>query len=81
MQRAPILIFKSALGGPGEDDRCSVIPTPVGAGVLDVDAKALQWAVGSGIINGKDGKIVAKGNASRAEAATMIQRFCALIAE
>ena len=47
----------------------------------DWSVKALQWAVGSGIINGKDGKIVAKGNASRAEAATMIQRFCALIAE
>ena len=42
---------------------------------------ALQWAVGSGIINGKDGKLVPKGDAYRAEAATMIQRFCTLSIE
>lgn len=42
----------------------------------DWSVSALQWAVGSGIINGKDGKLVPKGDASRAEAATMLQRFC-----
>ena len=38
--------------------------------------EALQWAVGAQIMNGKNGKLVPKGDASRAEAATMIQRFC-----
>ena len=42
---------------------------------------AMQWAVGNGIINGKDGKLVPKGDASRAEAATMLQRFCTLSVE
>ncbi|MGX8699074.1 MAG: S-layer homology domain-containing protein [bacterium] len=37
---------------------------------------ALQWAVGSGVIQGKDGKLVARGAATRAESATMLQRFC-----
>ena len=47
----------------------------------DWSVDALQWAVGSGIIQGKDGKLVPKGDASRAEAATMIQRFCTLSVE
>ena len=47
----------------------------------DWSVDALQWAVGSGIINGKDGKLVPKGDASRAEAATMLQRFCENVAE
>ena len=42
---------------------------------------AMRWAVGSGIINGKDGRLVPKGDASRAEAATMLQRFCENVAE
>ena len=47
----------------------------------DWSVDALQWAVGSGIIQGKDGKLVPKGDASRAEAATMIQRFCDNVAK
>ena len=39
-------------------------------------ADALSWAVGEGIINGKDGgKLDPTGEASRAEAAVMLQRF------
>ncbi len=49
--------------------------------VSDWANAAMRWAVGSGIINGKDGKLVPGGGASRAEAATMIQRFCTLDAE
>lgn len=33
------------------------------------------------IIVGKDGKLVPGGNASRAEAATMLMRYCTLTAE
>ena len=47
----------------------------------DWSVSALQWAVGSGIINGKDGKLVPKGDASRAEAATMLMRYCTLNAQ
>lgn len=38
--------------------------------------KEMRWAVGAGIINGKGGSLVPQGNASRAELATMLARFC-----
>lgn len=38
--------------------------------------EAMQWAVGQGIITGKDGKYLdPQGNANRAESATIIMRF------
>ncbi len=37
--------------------------------------EAVKWAVGSGIITGKSGKLDPKGNATRAEVATMMMRF------
>ncbi len=38
--------------------------------------EAMSWAVGEGIISGKNGpNLVPKGNATRGEAATMLQRF------
>ena len=43
--------------------------------------EAVSWMVKNGIINGKDGKLVPKGDASRAEAATMLQRFCENVAK
>jgi hypothetical protein len=52
------------------------------AGEVSVWAiEAVSWMVMNGVINGKDGKLVPGGNASRAEAATMLQRFSAKIAE
>ena len=35
----------------------------------------MHWCVMNEIINGKDGKLVPGGDASRAEAATMLMRF------
>lgn len=41
---------------------------------------ALSWAVGVGIMNGDtNGALHPKGSATRAEAATMLERFCKLI--
>ncbi len=37
--------------------------------------EAMRWCVTCEIINGKDGKLVPGGNASRAEAATMLMRY------
>ena len=37
---------------------------------------ALAWAVENGIILGSDGKLLPEGNATRAQVATMLQRFC-----
>lgn len=36
---------------------------------------AIKYAINSGLINGKDGKIDPKGKATRAEVATILQRF------
>ncbi len=42
--------------------------------------EAMQWAVGKGIIGGKPGNVLdPEGNATRAEVATIIQRFVTLI--
>ncbi len=43
--------------------------------------EAMHWCVMKEIIKGKDGKLVPGGDASRAEAATMLMRYCTKIAE
>ena len=43
---------------------------------------AVQWAVGKGVITGNDdGTLNPKGNATRAEAAAMIQKYCNKVKE
>lgn len=45
--------------------------------VSDWAIEGMRWAVGKGIISGKgDGRLDPGGTATRAEAATMIMRFC-----
>jgi hypothetical protein len=51
---------------------------PDAAEVSDWADEAMHWMVMNGVIQGKSGKLVPQGGASRAEAATMIQRFCTL---
>lgn len=45
------------------------------ATVSDWATSAMQWAVGSGVINGMDGNLVPKGKATRAQVATMLMRY------
>ena len=40
--------------------------------------EAMHWMVMNGVINGKDGYLIPKGNATRAEAATMLMRYSSL---
>lgn len=48
-----------------------------GGRTADWAREAMQWAVGSGLIEGLGENIIApQGNASRAQVATMIMRFC-----
>ena len=37
---------------------------------------AMQWAVANGIVNGSNGKLNPKNNATRAEVAAILMRFC-----
>ena len=71
--------FKGIDVSVGEDT--NILSFPDATEVSGWATASVQWAVGSGIINGKDGKLVPKGDASRAEAATMIQRFSTLSIE
>ena len=55
------------------------------ADALDVSEwaiPAMQWACGSGVIEGvTDSTLVPQGNATRAQAATMLMRFCETVAK
>ena len=37
---------------------------------------AMQWAVANGIVNGLNGKLNPQNNATRAEVAAILMRFC-----
>ena len=37
---------------------------------------AMQWAVANGIVNGSNGKLNPQNNATRAEVAAILMRFC-----
>ena len=41
--------------------------------------EAMHWMVMNGVVGGKDGRLLPGGNASRAETATMLQRFYEII--
>ena len=46
------------------------------ASVSTYAADAMQWAVANGIVNGSDGKLNPQDNATRAEVASILMRFC-----
>ena len=41
-------------------------------------ADAVAWAVENGIVNGSNGKLNPQNNATRAEVAAILMRFCAM---
>ncbi len=47
--------------------------------IADWAKPAVSWAVDTGIINGRNGMLAPGGTATRAEVATMLQRFSALL--
>ncbi len=46
------------------------------ASVSTYAADAMQWAVANGIVNGSNGKLNPQNNATRAEVAALLMRFC-----
>ena len=64
-------------GFPG--DWMMQLDYPDAGSVSDWAYEAMCWMTMNGVINGKDGKLVPTGAASRAEAAAMLQRFCRAI--
>ena len=46
------------------------------ASVSSYAVNAMQWAVANGIVNGSNGKLNPQNNATRAEVAAILMRFC-----
>ena len=44
--------------------------------ISDFAKKGMNWAVGAGVITGSQGKLLPQGSASRAEAVSMIYKYC-----
>ena len=67
--------FKKCDVSVGEDT--NILSYDDAQSVSEYAIPALQWACGSGVVTGKSGnKLDSKGDASRAEAAAMLMRFC-----
>ena len=47
--------------------------------VSDYAADAMRWAVENGIINGSHGRLNPKNNATRAQVAAVLMRFCGMM--
>ena len=46
------------------------------ASVSSYAVNAMQWAVENGIVNGSNGKLNPQNNATRAQVAAILMRFC-----
>ncbi len=53
----------------------SLSPYPDSGSVAAYAEHAMSWAVGSGIVQGSDGKLLPTGQATRAQAAVMLLRL------
>ena len=61
-------------GSPAADGRLDGFADAVS--VSSYAEKAMPWAVANGIVNGSDGKLNPQDNATRAEVAAILMRFC-----
>ncbi|MBQ7624946.1 MAG: S-layer homology domain-containing protein [Clostridia bacterium] len=78
-QFAAILYRYAQSKGKGFKDTWAFkLDHPDAASVSSRADEAMHWCVMKGIINGKDGKLAPKGNATRAEVATMLMRYITL---
>lgn len=54
---------------------------PDAAAVSAYASDAMRWAVGVGLINGSDGKLLPQGDATRSQVATLLMRFAETVAK
>ena len=78
-QLATMLYRYAQLKGCDVSAGGNILAYPDGGSVSGYALEAMQWACGAGIISGKDGLLDPAGNATRAEVATMLMRFVALL--
>ena len=77
-EQMAVMMYRYALSrGYDTSSRADFGSFTDGAYVSDFAVEAMQWAVGTGIISGKDNqtRLDPQGNANRAECATIITRF------
>lgn len=74
-QMATILFRYAQKKGLDTSKRGDLNGFPDAGNVSSYASEAISWAVGEGIINGSDGKLLPQGNATRAQVATILMRF------
>jgi hypothetical protein len=81
-QMATILYRYSKLIGRGDAETADLDGFKDAGEVSDFAEEAMSWAVGAGLITGKgNGILDPKGEATRAEVATILMRFIRMLAE
>ena len=60
-------------------ENTSILSYSDAADIAEYAVSAMQWACGSGMIQGDNGKLHPQGSTTRAQMATMMMRFCAEI--
>ena len=77
-QLATILLRYGKKNGMVGAKRGSVGDFADGSTVSPFALDAMRWAIGAGVINGADGRLLPKNNATRAETAIVMMRLLAL---
>ena len=73
---AAILFRYAQSKGADVTQRAGLEAFPDAASVSSYAVDAMSWAVSAGLISGMDGQLVPGGSATRAQAATILMRFC-----
>ena len=79
INRAQLVTFLYRFAKPADAVDASVLDRfPDGAGLPAFCRDSFAWAIGSGLVDGMDGKLNANGTANRAQLATILMRFDSL---
>ena len=70
----PVTMMYRYAGSPKADGKLDSFSDA--ASVSSYAVNAMQWAVASGIVNGSNGKLNPQNNATRAQVAAILMRFC-----
>ena len=75
-QEIAVMLYHYAVQtGRSADERGDLSAFSDAGSVASWAVDAVHWAVGAGILNGSDGKLLPEGGAQRAQVAAMLHRF------
>lgn len=80
-EQLAVFLYRYATQYLGKNAPCTgdLTQYPDASEVSNYARDALSWAVGAGLVNGKDGKLAPLDKTNRAEVATILQRFNTLL--